>query len=111
METMVPADHGALALTLEKRVLDGPGLTDPHLRRAVADCAADAAEVRPPYGELARRIGQSPATVTDDQVAAVVAAAGSEKAAFEVIVSAALGAGLARWRRALAAMEAGDAAA
>jgi AhpD family alkylhydroperoxidase len=43
--------------------------------------------------------------VTDEQVARVVERAGSERAAFELIVASAAGAGLHRWRRGLKALE------
>ena len=52
-----------------------------------------------PYDDLARQIGEAAYKVTDEQVANVVKRAGSERAAYELIVSSALGAGLHRWRR------------
>ena len=52
-----------------------------------------------PYDDLARQIGEAAWRVTDAQVASVLAAAGSEKATFEVIAAAATGAGLPRWQR------------
>ena len=58
-----------------------------------------------PYDDLARQIGKSRRWVTDEQVARVVRATGSEKAVFEVIAAAALGAGLLRWRQALKVLE------
>jgi hypothetical protein len=42
--------------------------------------------------------------VTDGQVAAVRAKAGSDKAAFELVMAAAIGSGLWRWDRAMAAL-------
>jgi hypothetical protein len=56
---------------------------------------------------LRRRVleGQSAHRVTDIQVAGVLQAMGSEKAAFEVIAAAAVGAGLVRWRQAMRALE------
>jgi len=44
-------------------------------------------------------------------VAAMVSEAGSEKAAFEIIAAAALGAGLLRWRQAIKMLEEADDAA
>ena len=96
---MRTTDHHALANALRRRVLDGPGETDPALRQTTAERAAGGPAVKPPYDDLARQIGASAAGVTDEQVASVVQAAGSEKAAFEVIAAAALGAGLLRWRQ------------
>jgi hypothetical protein len=58
-----------------------------------------------PFDNLARQIGESAGGVTDEQVAGVVRATGSEKAAFEVIVAAAVGAGLLRWRHAIKALD------
>ena len=49
------------------------------------------------YDDLARQIGEFATGVTDEQVMSVVQAIVSEKAAFEVIAAAALGAGLLRW--------------
>jgi hypothetical protein len=58
-----------------------------------------------PYDDLARQIGESAAGVTDEQVASMLRATGGEKAAFEVIVAAALGAGLLRWRQGIKALD------
>lgn len=58
-----------------------------------------------PYDDLARQIGEAAWRVTNAQVASVLAAAGSEKAAFELIAAAATGAGLLRWQRATKALE------
>jgi hypothetical protein len=52
-----------------------------------------------PYDDLARQIGEAAYKVTDEQVAKVVEQVGSERAAFELIVASALGAGLHLWRR------------
>ena len=43
--------------------------------------------------------------VIDEQVASVVRATGSEKAAFELIAAAALGAGLLRWQQGIKVLE------
>jgi hypothetical protein len=58
-----------------------------------------------PYDDLARQIGEAAWRITDAQVASVLAAAGSEKAAFELIATAATAAGLLRWQRAIKALE------
>ena len=103
-------DHRALARALGERVLEGPGVTEPALRRQLAARASGGDPVPDPYDALARQIGEAARLTTDRQVADVVRAAGSEKAAFEVILAAAVGAGLLRWRRAMAVLdEAGDA--
>lgn len=108
-------DHSALAEALRRRVLEGPGETDAALRRSVVEKAAggppaEASSAMTPYDRLARQIGEAADRVTDAQVASVVAAAGSQKAAFELIAAAATGAGLLRWQRGMEVLEeAGDA--
>jgi hypothetical protein len=99
------ADHGALAEALRRRVFEGPGATDAALREAVALSATGGAPAPPPYDALARQIGQSASRTTDLQVASVVRATGSEKAAFELIIAAAAGAGLQRWQKAIEVLE------
>jgi len=101
----VRSDHRALAETLRWRVLEGSGETSAALRYGMAERAAGGPPLEAPYDDLARQIGQAAYKVTDEQVASVVEAAGSERAAFELIVASALGAGLHRWRRGLEALE------
>jgi hypothetical protein len=98
-------NHRALVEALRRRVLDGPGMIGGTLRRAIAERAAGGPAIEAPYDELARQIGESAAGVTDGQVANVLHATGSEKAAFEVIVTAALGAGLLRWRQGIKVLD------
>lgn len=104
MTTSAP-DHHALAQALRNRVVDGRGVADHAIRKAAADRAAGGPAVAAPYDDLASRIGQCSHRVTDEQVKAVVQAAGSEKAAFEIIAAAAMGAGLMRWQLAIKALE------
>lgn len=59
--------------------------------------AAGGPAIEAPYDALAKQIGDAAYRVTDAQVASVLAAVGSEKAAFEIIAAAAVGAGLQRW--------------
>jgi hypothetical protein len=61
--------------------------------------------VAAPYDDLARNIGEAAYKVTDEQVAKVVEQSGSERAAFELIVASALGAGLHRCRRGIKVLE------
>jgi hypothetical protein len=103
--TSSPTDHRSFAETLERKVLDGPGETDPGLRHRVATRAAGGPPIEAPYDELASQIGEAAYRTTDTQVANVLRAAGSEKAAFELIVAAAMGAGLVRWQRAIKALQ------
>jgi hypothetical protein len=103
-------DHRALAEALRRRVLDGPGMTDQAVRHAAAERATGGPAIEAPYDDLARQIGEGAAGVTDEQVASVLRATGSEKAAFEIIAAAALGAGLFRWQQGIKALdEASDA--
>jgi hypothetical protein len=103
-------DHRALAEALRYRVLEGRGVSDHATRKAAADRAGGGPAMTVPYDDLASQIGECSHRVTDAQVEGVVHAAGSEKAAFEIIAAAAMGAGLMRWRLALKALdEASDA--
>ncbi len=99
-------DHRTLAEVLRKRVLEGPGITDVILRQAIAKRAAGG----PAMGEaandsLVQQIGQAAYRVTDEQVKKVVEKTGSEKAAFELIVAAAVGAGFYRWQKGLSILK------
>jgi hypothetical protein len=103
--TITRPDHRALAEALRRRVLDGPGKTDTAVRQAMAERAAGGSAIEAPYDDLARQIGASAAGVRDEHVARVLQATGSEKAAFEVIAAAALGAGLLRWRQGIKTLD------
>jgi uncharacterized peroxidase-related enzyme len=104
-KTPVHPNHRALAGAVQRRVLEGPGATGAALRHGMAERAAGGPPLEAPYDDLARQIGQAAYKVTDEQVARVVEAAGSQRAAFELIVASTLGAGLHRWRRGLEALE------
>ena len=103
--TLSRTDHDQFAETLKRTVFDRPGESDPALRQRVATRAAGGPPVEAPYDDLAKQIGEAACRTTDIQVANVVTAARSEKAAFELIVAAATGAGLLRWRQANKALE------
>jgi uncharacterized peroxidase-related enzyme len=105
-KTPAHPDHRALADTVRQRVLFGPGKTDATLRQAMAERATGGQPLSAPYDELARQIGEAAYKVTDEQVAKVVEEAGSEMAAFELMMAAALGAGLHRFWRGLGMLEA-----
>ncbi len=98
-------NHRELAEAVRRRTLEGPGETAVNLRQAMAERAAGGPAVEASYDDLARQIGEAAYKVTDEQVADVVKQAGSERAAYELIVSSALGAGLHRWRRGINMLE------
>jgi uncharacterized peroxidase-related enzyme len=98
-------NHRELAEAVRRRTLEGPGETDANLRQAMAERAAGGSALEAPYDDLAQQIGQAAYKVTDEQVATVVKRAGSERAAYELIVASALGAGLHRWRRGINCLE------
>lgn len=86
---------------LRARVLDGPGLVAPAVRRAAA------ANVDVPLGfaSYVQTIHEKPAAVTDDDVAGLKASGFSEDEIFEVTVAAATGAGFRRLDAVLALLE------
>ncbi|WP_439602714.1 hypothetical protein [Devosia sp.] len=102
--TGVP-DHAELVVGLRQAALDFPALTSPQLRQGAALRAAGGPAIDAPYDVLAKQIGDAAYRVTDAQVASVLAAAGSEKATFEIIAAAAVGAGLQRWEVGTRALE------
>lgn len=78
--------------------------------------AVDAGAGRPsgltePFRTLAEQVGRASFRVTDAQVDAVRDAAGSEQAAFEIVMAASVGAGLRRWDAAMRAIQEADDAA
>ncbi|HTI20462.1 MAG TPA: hypothetical protein VL652_05690 [Kutzneria sp.] len=85
--------HQDLADALRAAVAADTGVTDASLRTAIAA----GSPVAEPYDTLARQIRDASHRVTDAEVAAVRDAAGSDKAAFEIVMSACVGAGLQRW--------------
>jgi hypothetical protein len=104
-KTPAHPDHRALAEAVRRRTVEGPGETDADLRQAMAERAAGGSPVEAPYDDLARQIGEAAYKVTDEQVGRIVKQAGSERAAYELMVASALGAGLHRWRRGIKVME------
>lgn len=103
--------HAELAVALRRR-LEDTGVIGAGLRTGAMHAGAGApAELAEPYGSVVRTIGDASYRVTAAQVAAVREVAGSDRAAFEVVMSASVGAGLARWDAAMRAIrEATDAA-
>jgi hypothetical protein len=94
-------DHHTFAGTLRQRIFDGPGVTDKILRQKIGKRATGGPAIDHPFDELALDIGQAAHKITDEQVTNVVKATGSEKAAFELIIAAAVSSGLYRWQAGL----------
>lgn len=104
--------HAAAVAALRDAVLNGPGVTAPNLRAAVESRAAElsgragrAGEALPDdIAAFIERIALHAWRVTDEDVAALRRAGWTEDAIFEITASAALGAGVGRLERGLAAM-------
>ncbi|HZU92410.1 MAG TPA: hypothetical protein VFF85_02230 [Microbacterium sp.] len=96
------ADH---AEALRTRVLETGAIASGLRSGAMRAGAGEDAALPEPYAGLARTIAEHSYRVTDAQVDAVRHDAGSDKAAFEVIMAASIGAGLRRWDAAVAALE------
>ncbi len=97
MSTATDDSHRHRAETLRAAMAGGTGITEAALRTSIAARAAGGPSIAEPYDDLARQIGDASYRVTDAQVGAVRQATGSDKAAFEIVMSACIGAGLARW--------------
>lgn len=106
--------HMELVERLRQTVLEGRGKTDPRLRQAVAARAAElgggpsgAEEVEIPEGlrKHVETTARHAYRITDEDVDTLRRAGYSEDEIFEVSVSAAVGAGLARLERGLALLE------
>lgn len=104
-------DHARRKSDLIAAVLDR-GSTEPGLRLAAVKLGADGdASLAEPLATLCRHIGQASYRVTDAEVQHVREVLGSDKQAFEVILAACVGAGIARWDIAATALaEVNDAA-
>ena len=94
-------DHPARAAALRAQVRSSGGTTDPTLRRAVLAQVGGGPNASEPYAALAKQIADAAYRVTDAQVAEVRRVSGSDKAAYEIIMTAAIGAGLLRFDRAM----------
>jgi alkylhydroperoxidase family enzyme len=100
-----------LVFRLRQAVLDGPGWTEPALRRAIAARAAapgaGRASTEPIPADLAEfvdTVARHACSITNEDVEALRRAGYSEDEIFDIAVSAALGAGLGRLERGLAAL-------
>lgn len=99
-------NHRELAAAVRQQVTAASAETDAALRQAALARAAGGGPLPEPYEALAHQIAEDSARVVDRQVAAVRESAGSDKAAFEVVMAAAIGAGLHRWDKAMEALDA-----
>ena len=101
---------------LRAAALSGHGVTEPAVRRAVASRAAALGGSRTPasgavpaaIAPFVDKVAGRAYTVTDDDVGALRQAGYSEDAIFEITAGAAVGAGLGRLERGLAAMRGGE---
>lgn len=110
MSRDAPGSHPQLARDLRSRV-EETGSLDRGLRLGILARGAGGPAVPEPYDTLVEHIAEDSFRVTDAQVQAVLREAGSERDAFEVVLTAAIGAGLRRWDAAEKAIgEAVDAA-
>jgi uncharacterized peroxidase-related enzyme len=98
-------DHRTFGEMLRKRILEEPGKTDTKLRQAMAYRATGGPPIEEYYDELALCIGKAAYKCTDERIKKVIKKAGSEKAVFELITAAAVGAGLYRWDKGLSVLK------
>jgi hypothetical protein len=97
--------HEELAGRLRRRVRESGVLAWDMREGAFATGAGEDARLPEVYARLARLVGEASYRVTDEHVATARDAAGSDMAAFELIMSSSVGAGLARWDAATRAIE------
>ena len=103
--TIDKPDHRTRARRLEERVFDEEADTSIELRRQMGARAAGGGPIASPFEELARDGGDASYRVTDAEVAAVRTATGSDRATFELVAAAAVGAALKRWKAGIAAID------
>lgn len=95
-----------LANAVRERVLHS-GVLPPEIRAAALRIGADpdtAERIPEPQDALVRQVSRASYRVTDAQVDAVRSATGTDRAAFELVLTASIGAGLARWDAAIDAV-------
>jgi hypothetical protein len=97
---MMSDPHAALRDRVFQTVFEGPGESDPAIRKAAADGAGVPADLQP----LIEKVHTHAYKVTDEDVARVQASYGDDRL-FEIIVSAALGASRKRLLAGLSALE------
>ncbi len=107
--------YAPLLARLIQAVLDGPGVVEAGTRKAIEASAAIRAgrleaqpvELPPGLKPYLEKIARHAYKVTDEDIQALGKAGYSEDAIFEITVSAALGAGMGRLERGLAALRGG----
>jgi alkylhydroperoxidase family enzyme len=101
---------------LRSAVLHGKGKTDPRLRQAIGARSAElgggpaapaGAEIPADLRELVDKTALHAYRITDEEIAALLEAGYSQDEIYEIAISAAVGGGLARLDRGLAALEGG----
>jgi alkylhydroperoxidase family enzyme len=105
--------HAANIQLLIDAVLTSPGETEPAIRRALADQAARLGERTTTKGSeipselvgYVSKVALHAYKTTDEDIEALLTSGYSEDAVFEITLCAALGAGLVRWERGLAALK------
>lgn len=110
-----PRRHGAKIKMLVDSVLNSGGDSDPELRRAVEQHVAalagrlpeGAVQLPPELAGIIDKIARYAYRVTDEEIDNLKNTGYSEDAIFELMLSAALGAGIARLERGMAAMRGG----
>ncbi len=114
-----PTRHAEKIEHLVDSVLNGPGHSDPQLRRAVEQRAAahagrlpeNGVQLPPEIGIYVDKLALHAFKITDADVEALCETGYSEDEIFELTLSAALGAGLARLEFGMAALAGGQDAA
>ena len=98
--SMITDPHALLRDRVLRSVLEGPGESDPAIRKAAAEGSGVPADLQP----LIEKVHAHAYKVTDEDVARVQPQYGDDRL-FEIIVSAALGASRKRLLRGLDALD------
>ncbi len=110
---MADDSHAAYAQRLTEAVLTSPGDTEPSIRQAVEALSAQPGgrsstqtdTIPPELISYVKKVALSAYKTTDEDIEALREAGYSEDAIFEITLSAALGAGMARLERGLGALK------
>ncbi len=93
-------NHHSMAEALRQRVFNGEGVTSEALRKSIGKKAISKFTIEEPYNEIALQVGEAAYKITDEQINELIKKTGSDKAAFELIIAAAVSAGLYGWDKA-----------